>query len=106
MTNPRATTGSARPAADRAFDWELAFLARLSGPLALVARAMLAAIFMIDGAGAIADYAGTADYMQSNGVDPRLLPLVISDRARRRAPRALRPETSAGRRSPFAAFVF
>jgi putative oxidoreductase len=77
MTNPRATTGSARAAADRAFDWDLAFLTRWGGPLALIARALLAAIFIIDGAGAIADYTGTADYMQSNGVDPRLLPLVI-----------------------------
>jgi putative oxidoreductase len=42
----------------------------------LPARAMLAYIF-IHGAGAIADYAGTVGYMQTNGVDARLLPLVI-----------------------------
>jgi putative oxidoreductase len=42
----------------------------------LPARVMLAYIF-IHGAGAIADYAGTVGYMQTNGVDARLLPLVI-----------------------------
>jgi putative oxidoreductase len=77
MTNSGATTENGRPAAGAAFDWELAFLTRWGGPLALIARVMLAAIFIIDGVGAIADYSGTAGYMQSNGVDPRLLPLVI-----------------------------
>src|ERR1700756_2909794 len=77
MANPRATTDNARPADSRAFDWDLAFLTRLAGPLVLIARAMLAYIFIVDGAGAITDYAGPADYMQTNGVDPRLLPLVI-----------------------------
>jgi putative oxidoreductase len=77
MSNSRPTTDNARPAAGRAFDWELAFLTRSAGPLMLLARAMLAYIFIVDGAGAIADYAGTAGYMQTNGVDPRLLPLVI-----------------------------
>jgi putative oxidoreductase len=43
----------------------------------LLARAMLAYIFIVDGAGAIADCAGTVGYMQANGVDLRLLPLVI-----------------------------
>ena len=38
---------------------------------------MLAYIFVIEGAGKIVGYAGVADYMQSNGVDGRLLPLVI-----------------------------
>src|SRR5271166_790216 len=71
---PRRITPSRPPA--RAFDWELAFLTRLSGPLMLPARVMLAYIF-IHGAGAIADYAGTVGYMQTNGVDARLLPLVI-----------------------------
>jgi putative oxidoreductase len=77
MSDPRAATDNVRPANGRAFDWNLAFLTRLSGPLTLIARAMLAYVFIVDGWGAIADYAGTADYMQSNGVDPRLLPLVI-----------------------------
>ncbi len=77
MSDPRAATDNARSAAGRAFDWELTFLTRLSGPLVLIARAMLAYIFIVDGAGAITDYAGTVDYMQTSGVDPRLLPLVI-----------------------------
>ncbi len=77
MSNPRATADNARPTDGRAFDWELAFLKRLSVPLVLIARAMLAYIFIVDGAGAIADYAGTVGYMQANGVDGRLLPLVI-----------------------------
>jgi putative oxidoreductase len=50
---------------------------RLGGPLMLLARAMLAYIFIVDGWGAIVDYAGTVRYMQSNAVDARLLPLVI-----------------------------
>jgi putative oxidoreductase len=77
MSNPRASTDSARPAAGRAFDWDLAFLTRVSGPLTLFARAMLAYIFIVDGWGAIVDYSGTVSYMQTNGVDARLLPLVI-----------------------------
>jgi putative oxidoreductase len=77
MSNPRVATDSARPANGRAFDWELAFLARLSGPLMLLARAMLAAVFIVDGWGAIVDTSGTAGYMQANGLDARLLPLVI-----------------------------
>jgi len=77
MSSPRASTDNARPAVGRAFDWELAFLTRASGPLMLLARAMLAYIFIVDSWGAIADYAGTVSYMQANGVDPRLLPLVI-----------------------------
>ena len=38
---------------------------------------MLAYIFIVEGAEKIADYAGVVDYMQANGVDGRLLPLVI-----------------------------
>ena len=77
MSNIRAPADSARPAAGRAFDWEFTFLTRFSGPLMLLARAMLAYVFIVDGAGAIADYSGTVRYMQANGVDGRLLPLVI-----------------------------
>jgi putative oxidoreductase len=77
MSNPRASTDSARPAAGRAFDWDLVFLTRLNRPLMLLARAMLAYVFIVDGGGAIIDYSGTVRYMQANGVDARLLPLVI-----------------------------
>jgi putative oxidoreductase len=38
---------------------------------------MLAYIFIVEGAGKIAGYAGVAEYMQAHGVDGRLLPLVI-----------------------------
>ena len=38
---------------------------------------MLAYIFILEGAAKITSYAGVVDYMQSNGVDGRLLPLVI-----------------------------
>jgi putative oxidoreductase len=67
----------ARPATGRALDGDLAFLTRLSGPLVLLARLMLALIFIVDGWGAIVDYARTASYMQASRVDNRLLPLVI-----------------------------
>ena len=77
MANIRLGQENARPAAGRAFDWDLVFLTRWAGPLMVVARAMFAYIFIVDGAGQIADYAGNAGYMQENGVDPRLLPLVI-----------------------------
>ena len=77
MSDARVTKENARPAAGRAFDWDLAFLTRWTAPLMLVARAMFAYIFIADAVVQIADYAGVASYMQDNGVDPRLLPLVI-----------------------------
>jgi putative oxidoreductase len=43
----------------------------------LIARAMLAYIFIVSGASYISHYADVAGYMQTNGVDSRLLPLVI-----------------------------
>ena len=60
-----------------AFDADLDFLVRWAAPLGLLARAMLAYIFIVEGAGKIAGYAAVADYMQAHGVDGRLLPLVI-----------------------------
>lgn len=65
------------PAGERAFDADLRFLSRWSGPLGLLARAMLAYIFIVEGAEKIVNYSGVVDYMQANGVDGRLLPLVI-----------------------------
>jgi putative oxidoreductase len=59
------------------FDADLNFLSRWAGPLGLLARAMLAYIFVVSGVTYIGQYAGVADYMQANGVDGRLLPLVI-----------------------------
>ena len=52
-------------------------MSRWAGPLGLLARAMLAYIFIVEGVGKIAGYAGVAGYMQAHGVDGRLLPLVI-----------------------------
>ena len=68
---------AASPAKVRTFDADLNFLSRWADPLALLARAMLAYIFILEGAAKITSYAGVVDYMQSNGVDGRLLPLVI-----------------------------
>jgi putative oxidoreductase len=68
---------AAAPAGGRAFDADLNFLSRWAGPLGLLARAMLAYIFIVEGMGKIAGYARVADYMRAHGVDGRLLPLVI-----------------------------
>jgi putative oxidoreductase len=65
------------PAGGPTFDGDLNFLSRFAGPLMLLARAMLAYIFGVAGVSYIGQYAGVVDYMQSNGVDGRLLPLVI-----------------------------
>ena len=65
-----------RPSGFR-LDGELAFLRRLAGPLLLLARAMLAYIFVVEGYGKITSYASVGDYMAQHGVAPALLPLVI-----------------------------
>ena len=46
-------------------------------PLILLARAMLAYIFIVEGAGKIVGYSGVVDYMQADGLMVGLLPLVI-----------------------------
>jgi putative oxidoreductase len=61
----------------RTFDADLNFLSRWVGPLGLLARAMLAYFFVIEGAEKITSYAAVVQYTQANGVDGRLLPLVI-----------------------------
>jgi putative oxidoreductase len=73
FTRERATP----PAGGPTFDGDLNFLVRWAAPLGLLARAMLAYIFLVEGVGKIAGYAAVADYMQAHGVDGRLLPLVI-----------------------------
>ena len=60
------------------YDSDLVFLRRFTGPVMLVARVMLAYIFIVSGATYIGQYTGVAEYMQANGVDARLLPLVIA----------------------------
>ena len=77
MSNAGAARDASRPARARAFDADLAFLKRWSAPLGLLARAMLAYIFIVEGVGKIGHYADVAGYMAANGVDSRLLPLVI-----------------------------
>ena len=68
--------GEYRPAG-LGFDADLLFLRRFSGPLVLLGRAMLAYIFIVEGYGKIAGYAGVAAYMRGHGVSSALLPLVI-----------------------------
>ncbi len=60
-----------------AFDSDLAFLRRFAGPMVLLSRAMMAAIFVAEGVGKITSYAGVAAYMREHGVAPAFLPLVI-----------------------------
>ena len=78
MSQARHTGERVTPPAGRTtFDADLNFLVGWAGPLGLLARAMLAYIFIVEGVGKIAGYARVVDYMQSHGVDGRLLPLVI-----------------------------
>lgn len=67
----------ASPPSGGARDWDLALLTRWANPLLLLARAMLAYIFVVEGLGKIGGYAGVAEYMQAHGVPSALLPLVI-----------------------------
>ncbi len=76
-------TTSTRNTADRSltsstgWDWRLAFLSRWPDPLLLLARAMMAYIFIVEGLGKISGYTGVADYMQAHGVSSVVLPIVI-----------------------------
>jgi putative oxidoreductase len=62
---------------DALFDWDLAVAQKFAGPIALVARALMSAIFILDGYESIVGYHDVAAYMASYGVTPYLLPLVI-----------------------------
>jgi hypothetical protein len=69
MSQVRYTRADAAPpAGGRTFHADLNFLSRWAGPLGLLARAMLAYIFILKGAGKIANYAGVAGHMQAHGV--------------------------------------
>ena len=69
MSQAQYTRGEVRPpAGGRTFDADLNFLVRWTGPLGLLARAMLAYIFILEGAGKIAGYSGVVDYMQAHGL--------------------------------------
>jgi putative oxidoreductase len=79
MSRAESSSPDASPAAgERLFDPDLVFLRRFTVPLLLVARVMLAYIFIVAGVTYVGQYAGVAEYMQANGVDARLLPLVIA----------------------------
>lgn len=56
---------------------ELAATPALDGLLSVIARALMAYIFIVAGYGKIAGYAGTQGYMEAMGVPGFLLPLVI-----------------------------
>ena len=77
MSHASAPHENASLAPPGGFDADLAFLARWAGPLGLLARAMLAYVFFVEGVGKIVNYADVVGYMQSYGVDGRLLPLAI-----------------------------
>jgi len=53
-------------------------MTRIQAPVALAARLMLAAIFVLEGWFKIADYDGTLRYMADHGVPGPLLPLAIT----------------------------
>jgi putative oxidoreductase len=74
---PYTRGGASPPAEGQTFDADLNFLSRWAGPLGLLARAMLAYIFIVEGVGKTAGYSGVADYMEAHGVSGRLLPIVI-----------------------------
>jgi putative oxidoreductase len=62
---------------DAHFDWDLDVAQRFAGPIGLVARALMSAIFLLDGYGSIVGYHDVAAYMAGYGVTPFLLPPVI-----------------------------
>jgi putative oxidoreductase len=80
MSNARLSSyedKTAPPTPVPAIDADLLFLRRFAAPLALLARAMLAYIFIVEGLGKIAHYADVTGYMREHGVASALLPLVI-----------------------------
>lgn len=50
---------------------------KLQAPLVLLARLMLAFIFIVEGWSKVGAYEGTLQYMENHGVPGQLLPLVI-----------------------------
>jgi|HubBroStandDraft_4_1064222.scaffolds.fasta_scaffold228189_2 putative oxidoreductase len=52
-------------------------IAAAAAPIALVGRVFMAALFANEGIGKITDFAGTAAYMESFGVSPKLEPFAM-----------------------------
>jgi putative oxidoreductase len=52
-------------------------MTKLQAPIAMVARLMLAFIFIIEGWSKLGNYEGTVQYMENHGVWGALLPLVV-----------------------------
>ena len=77
MSRAESSGGAVDPPGSFRLDGELAVLQRFSGPLLLLARAMLAYIFIVEGCGKLANYQAVGAYMSAHGVAPALLPAVI-----------------------------
>jgi putative oxidoreductase len=76
MTNvPPTDEAASSPPDSRAAN--ALFFAGFAAPVLVIARAMHAYIFIVEGVGKIGDYDAVVGYMQAHGVDGRLLPLVI-----------------------------
>ena len=78
VSRAESSSDSSPVSGQRLFDADLVFLRRFAAPIMVVARVLLAYIFIVAGATYIGQYAGVADYMRANGVDARLLPVVIA----------------------------
>lgn len=65
-------------AAPGGWDGSLSAVERWANPLLLLARAMLAYIFIVEGFAKIGAFAGVAGYMEAHGVPSLLLPVVIA----------------------------
>jgi uncharacterized membrane protein YphA (DoxX/SURF4 family) len=77
MPQAQYTRGVMPPVEARAFDADLNFLVRWVGPLGLLARAMLAYIFIVEVPRRSRGMPASPTICRPHGVDGRLLPLVI-----------------------------
>ena len=97
MSQARYNREGARPAQPGSLSTRTSISLR-GGPArsGSLARAMLAYIFIVEGVGKIAGYAGVAGYMQAHGVRRAAAAAGHSDRTRRRPAGALRLEDALG----------
>ena len=77
MSRVEPSPGKAAGPAGFRLDGELAVMQRLANPALLLARAMLAYIFIVEGLGKIENYRAVGGYMTQHGVASSLLPAVI-----------------------------